>query len=249
MPDAYERLLVPMLFQPYARDLTRRAADLGPQRVLEIAAGTGVVTRELTRVLDAEIVATDLSEAMLELGRVNAPHAKWRTADAVDLPFDDASFDVVVCEFGVMFFPDRPRAFREARRVLRPNGTLLFNTWGTVEENAFADALRAGLDRALGERLPLLAFPYGYNDLEVIESDVRAGGFDEVHIETVEFVGIAPSASDVAAGFCNGTPMRGALEQRGDADALLAIVADEIEQRLGEGEVRGALLAHVVAAS
>ncbi|MEA3054675.1 MAG: hypothetical protein QOD30_107, partial [Actinomycetota bacterium] len=180
MPDAYERLLVPMLFQAYARDLTRRAADLAPQRVLELAAGTGVVTRELTRTLDAEIIATDLSDAMLELGRANAPHATWRAADALDLPFDDSTFDIVVCEFGVMFFPDRPRAFREARRVLRPNGTLLFNTWGTVEENLFADAVQAGLDRAVGERLPFLGVPYGYNDLATIESDVRAGGFDHV---------------------------------------------------------------------
>ena len=249
MPDAYERLLVPMLFQPYARDLTRRVADLGPQQVLELAAGTGVVTRELTRVLDAEIVATDLSDAMLEVGRANAPHATWRQADALDLPFDDASFDVVVCEFGVMFFPDRPRAFREARRVLRPYGTLLFNTWGTVEQNVFAGAFLAGLDRAVGDQLPYLGIPYGYNDLAVIDADVRAGGFDDVDIETVEFDGIAPSAAVVAAGYFHGTPLGAVLEQRGDADALLAVVTDEIERRLGTGEVRGNLVAHVVTAS
>lgn len=248
MPDAYERLLVPMLFEPYARDLVRRVAAHSPSSVLELAAGTGVVTRLMTASIDAEITATDVSDAMIAFGRTQAPIAQWQHADALDLPFEDNTFDAVVCEFGAMFFPDRRLAFSEARRVLRAGGTFHFNVWGSVGENPFAAAVQSGLDRAVGERLPFLGVPYGYNDRSMIEADVRGSGFEHVEIDTLVFEGRAASAADVAAGYCDGTPLRAALEARGDADALVAIVADEVAQRLGDGEVTGTLTAHVIQA-
>jgi SAM-dependent methyltransferase len=249
MPEAYERLLVPMLFRPYALDLARRIRARRPRRVLELAAGTGVVTRELTDE-EIEVVATDLSEAMIETGRINAPHARWQPADAQALPFDDREFDVVACQFGVMFFPDKRRAFGEARRVLTPGGALVCNAWGATGENAFAAAVVSGLERALGgDAPPFLDVPYGYHDLGMIEADVRAAGFERVSIETMVVDGHAPSALDVAIGYIEGTPLSAALTERGVLDDVRATVEAEVAERFGAGPVTGTLTAHIVEAS
>src|SRR5690349_2607472 len=116
IPELYETQLVPLIFEPYAADLARRVAALHPSRVLETAAGTGVVTRAMARLLPAhaELIATDLNQPMLDrAAAVGTERAvRWLQADAMRLPFDDASFDVVVCQFGVMFFPDKAHAFR-----------------------------------------------------------------------------------------------------------------------------------------
>ena len=129
MPEAYDRWLVPAVFHPFAVDFARRAARHAPRRVLEIAAGTGVLTRELVTVIPAaEVTATDLNAAMADLGSRRVPGAAWQQADALRLPFGDDQFDLVACQFGVMFFPDKPAAFREARRVLAPGGGLLFSS-------------------------------------------------------------------------------------------------------------------------
>jgi SAM-dependent methyltransferase len=244
-PSAYDRYLVPAIFRPYAEDLARRARARNPRRVLELAAGTGAVTREMH---DLDVVATDLSDDMAAVGRTNAPNAEWRTADATSLPFGDGEFDLVVCQFGLMLFPDRRAAFAEARRV---GGAMVFNVWGTIGENAFAAATAAGLERALGaDAPPFLAAPYGYNDLTLVETEVRSGGFEDVTIETVVADGRAPSARDVATGYMRGTPMAAALAAAGrDVDAVLDIVTAEMEERLGAGEVTGILTAHVVEAA
>jgi ubiquinone/menaquinone biosynthesis C-methylase UbiE len=142
IPALYDRHLGPMLFEPYALDMAERVARLAPKRILEIAAGTGIVTRALARALPTvPIVATDLNQPMLDhaAARISARMITWRQADAQALPFDDAEFDVVVCQFGVMFFPDKTKAFSEARRVLAPGGHFLFSVWDRIEENEIAD--------------------------------------------------------------------------------------------------------------
>ena len=155
MPEAYDRWLAPSVFRPFAQELARRAARLAPRKVLELAAGTGVLTTELLAALPAaEVTATDLNTAMVEFGSRQAPGAEWRQADALDLPFGDGRFDLVACEFGVMFFPDKPAAFAQVRRVLAPGGTLLFTTWGDVGMHGFAAALVAGIERAHPEDPP-----------------------------------------------------------------------------------------------
>ena len=140
IPQLYDRYLVPLIFEPYAMDLSRRVAVLQPARVLEIAAGTGVVTRHLARELPAgtAIVATDLNQPMLDqaAARGTARPVEWRQADALALPFEDESFDAVVCQFGVMFFPEKSKGFSEARRVLRPGGVFVFSVWDRIEDNA-----------------------------------------------------------------------------------------------------------------
>jgi SAM-dependent methyltransferase len=251
MPEAYDRWLAPAVFHPFAVDFARRAARHAPRRVLEIAAGTGVLTRELVTVIPAaEVTATDLNAAMADLGSRRVPGAAWQQADALRLPFGDDQFDLVACQFGVMFFPDKPAAFREARRVLAPGGGLLFSTWGAVGTHGFAAALAAGIERAFPGDPPafVAAVPHGYSDLGQVTADLAAGGLECVSAELVTFEGQAGSAADVAAGFCTGTPLRMAIEQRGDLMASTALISEEMRRRLGDGPVTATMTALVVEA-
>ena len=248
MPDAYERWLVPTVFRPFAIDLARRAAALELGRILELGAGTGVLTRELLVAMpSATVTATDLNDAMVDLGRGLAPSAHWRPADAMDLPFGNGEFDLVVCQFGVMFFPDKRAAFAEARRVLAPGGVLLFNTWAALDTHDFQAALVAGLEVAFPDDPPtfMVSLPHGYADVDVVLGDLRASGFDSVDVESVTIDGAAASAEDLARGYSTGTPLRAGIESRGDLDATTAIVARAMEARLGSGPVSGRMIAHV----
>jgi ubiquinone/menaquinone biosynthesis C-methylase UbiE len=149
IPDIYDRLLVPLIFEPYASDLAKRVAEAKPQLVLETAAGTGAVTRALASSLkDARIVATDLNQPMLDHARSRQSGDKrieWRQADALELPFKDQTFDAVACQFGLMFFPDKVQGYREARRVLKPSGRFFFSVWDRISENEFADVVTQAL--------------------------------------------------------------------------------------------------------
>lgn len=251
MPRAYDRGLGEAVFRPFAVDLARRAARGAPSRVLELAAGTGVLTRELVAALpEARITATDLNAAMVEAGGAAVPGPAWERVDAQDLPYPDAAFDLVTCQFGVMFLPDRPAAYAQARRVLAPEGRLLFNTWDTVAHHRFAEVLVAALDTVLPDDPPsfINRVPHGYTDVEQVVADVRAGGLDPVTVETIDLVGRAESAADVAIGFCTGTPLRIELAARGDLRQLADAVAREMTDRLGRGPVTGRMRAHVVEA-
>jgi SAM-dependent methyltransferase len=251
MPGVYDRLLGPTLFQPFAVDLARRAAKFQPGRVLELAAGTGRVTAELVRELpEAEVVATDLNPAMVEHGMLHVRGAHWQQADAQALPFPDRTVDLVVCQFGVMFFPDKPAAFAESRRVLRPGGRLLGNVWAPLEthdfERAVVDALRT-LFPADPPRF-LESFPHGYADPERLRADIEAGGLVCEQVETLTLHGIADSVADLARGYCTGTPLRGEIEARGDLEATAAALASLLCTALGDGPVDGAMSAHVFVA-
>mgnify|MGYP003575678378 CR=1 FL=1 len=183
IPQLYEQYLVPLIFEPYAKDMATRVAALQPSSVLEVAAGTGVVTRQLAAVLPlaVSVVATDLNQPMLDhaasIGTVRA--VEWRQADAMRLPFPDEAFDTVVCQFGVMFFPDKSVAMSEARRVLRPGGTFIFSAWDAVEQNEFANVVTNALTEVFPNQPPrfLARVPHGYHDQAVIASDLARGGF------------------------------------------------------------------------
>jgi SAM-dependent methyltransferase len=257
IPALYEQYLVPMIFAPYATDLARRVAGLKPRRVLEIAAGTGVVTRELADALpDTEIIATDLNPSMLEQARTTGTSrpVQWRQADAVALPFADGQFDAVVCQFGVMFFPDKPRAFAEVRRVLKPGGTFLFNAWDRIGDNDFAAAIGDALARVFPDDPPrfMARTPHGYHDVDAIARDLAAAGFESSpRIETVAARSKAASPRIVAIAYCQGTPWRNEIEARDAAglEAATHTAGAEIAKRFGNGPVDGriqAIVAEVV---
>jgi SAM-dependent methyltransferase len=255
IPKLYDTHLVPLIFEPYAADLAKRLAPGSPPRVLEIAAGTGVVTRKLASELPAgsSIVATDLNQAMLDLAASvgTARPVEWRQADAMQLPFPDAAFDAVVCQFGVMFFPDKAKAFAEARRVLRPGGVFLFNVWDRIEENEFADVVTSALATLFPADPPrfMARTPHGYHDRATIERDLRAGGFTTApEFDTVAARSRAASANIAAIAYCQGTPLRSEIEARDSARLAEATeaAAKAIAQRFGSGPVDGKIQAHVV---
>lgn len=251
MPEAYERWLGPTLFRPFAVDLARRVAARRPRRVLELAAGTGVLTRELLAALPGcELTATDLNPAMVEFGRRQAPAATWRQADALEIPFDAGRFDAVVCQFGVMFFPDKPAGFAEARRVLTPDGTLIVNTWAELARHDFDAAVVAALEQRFPDDPPvfLSGVPHGYADVDAVVADVAAGGLECLKVETVTLEGRAASIADIATGFCTGTPVRAEVEARDDLSAATAALTEALLARFGPGPVTGRMTAHVVEA-
>ena len=256
LPQVYEAYLVPLIFEPYAVDLATRLAAQPVSRVLEIAAGTGVVTRHLATVLPASvaIVATDRNQAMLDMASTvgTARPVEWRQADAMQLPFPDGSFDAIVCQFGVMFFPDKAKAFSEARRVLGPGGILIFNVWDRIDHNEFADTVTTALGALFPEDPPrfLVRTPHGYYDQAVIRQDLARGGFGGVpQITTVTAKSRASSPRIPAMGYCQGTPLRDeiAAQEASRRDTALGVVTTALANRFGGGAVDGKLQAHIVA--
>ncbi|WP_194722620.1 class I SAM-dependent methyltransferase [Noviherbaspirillum malthae] len=257
IPQLYEEYLVPLIFEPYATDLGSRVASCQPSRVLEIAAGTGVVTRQLAKNLPAgvSIVATDLSQAMLDqAAAVGVARAvEWRQADALQMPFPDEAFDAVVCQFGVMFFPDKARAFSEARRVLRPGGRFMFNVWDSIDKNEFADAVTSALEVLFPNDPPrfLARIPHGYHDPAVIERDLAQGGFTKPpNVVTMTARSRASTARVPAVAYCQGTPLRSEIEALGASRLAEATdkAADAMARQFGPGPVDGKIQALVIAA-
>ncbi len=251
----YETYLVPLIFEPYAVDLVNRLASRPLTRVLEIAAGTGVVTRALAAVLPegVSIVATDLNQPMLDQASALGTKrpVEWRQADAMQLPFQDETFDAVVCQFGVMFFPDKSKAFAEARRVLRSGGVFIFNTWDRIKENEFADTVTTALESLFPKDPPrfLARTPHGYCDPLTIERDLADGGLiGSPAITTVAARSRAESSRVPAIAYCQGTPLRNEIEAR-NASLLgeaTDIAAEAIAQRFGRGAVDAKIQAHIV---
>lgn len=255
IPKLYQDYLVPLIFEPYAIDLANRVAARKPGRVLEIAAGTGVVTRQLAAVLPGgvEIVATDLNQAMLDIAaEVGTPRpVEWRQADAMQLPFGDAEFDAVVCQFGVMFFPDKAKAFAEVRRVLRPGGGFLFNVWDRIEENELVHTVQTELASLFPEDPPrfMERTPHGYHDPAAIARDLKAGGFSAApEIQTVAARARAELPQVPAIAYLQGSPLRGEIEARGTftlGEATDA-AARAIVKKFGPGPLDTRIQAHVV---
>jgi SAM-dependent methyltransferase len=256
IPQLYERYLVPLIFEPYAADLVRRLQGRPLESVLEVAAGTGVVTRRLAQGLPAacELVATDLNQPMLDHAAATgtARAVRWQQADAMQLPFGDAAFDAVLCQFGAMFFPDKVQAFAEARRVLRPGGVFLFNVWDRIEDNEFADVVTDALAPLFPQDPPrfLARVPHGHHDVDAWMGELGRAGFERTpEVETVAARSRAASPEAVAVAYCQGTPLRGEIEARGDGALAAATEAATraLAARFGEGSVDGKIQAHVFA--
>jgi SAM-dependent methyltransferase len=257
VPALYDRYRGPAFFEPFAVDLARRLPDLRSGNLLETAAGTGIVTRVLARMLPetVSIVASDISQAMLDFAAVQAglDRITWRQADALALPFDDATFDAVLCQFGVMFFPDRVAGYCEARRVLKPGGHFVFNVWDRIENNEFCLIVCDAMARLFPDNPPdlLARTPYGYFDTDLIRDELARAEFGKIVIETVDRQSAAPSARDLAIGFCQGSPLRSEIEER-DPNALgeaTDAATEALLSRFGEGAIAGKMCAHVVTAT
>jgi ubiquinone/menaquinone biosynthesis C-methylase UbiE len=218
IPEFYDRELGPVLFEPFARDLAGRVD--GP-RVLEIACGTGVLTRVLRERLpkDARIVATDLNAAMLEFAQAKLsgrPGIEFRVADAHELPFPEDTFDTVVCQFGIMFVPDKDRAAREAWRVLRSGGRFVFSTWDRMERNPFMRLTHETLLALFPDDPPLFyRVPFSYGDRAEIRSLLERNGFADATVESVRKEARAPHAYGLASGLIDGNPVSDAIRERG----------------------------------
>ena len=257
IPELYDTYLVPLIFEAYAKDLADRIAALAPKTVLETAAGSGVVTRALAPRLapDARYTVTDLNQPMLDHAATKqGPESRitWRQADALDLPFDDASFDAVLCQFGVMFFPDKVAGYAEARRVLKPGGCFIFNVWDRIAANEFADVVTEAAAEVFPDDPPrfLARTPHGYHDVDMIRDEVTKAGFSKVAIDTLEQTSGAPSPRHPAVAYCQGTPLRNEIEAR-DAkllDLVTERATEAIAARFGKGPVAGKIRGHVVTA-
>jgi ubiquinone/menaquinone biosynthesis C-methylase UbiE len=258
IPEIYDRLLVPLIFEPYARDLAERLAKTDPANLLETAAGTGVLTRAIAARLSegARIVATDLNQPMLNHAaerQAGDRRIEWREADALQLPFQNQSFDVVACQFGVMFFPDKVQAYREALRVLTRAGRFFFSVWDRISENEFAEVVTEALANVFPEDPPrfMARTPHGYHDAGRIRDELKTAGFTGISIDTLDHRSRAPSARDVAIAYCQGTPLRNEIEVRAAAGLEDATkqAAEALARRFGPGPIDGRIRALVIAAT
>lgn len=255
IPQLYETYLVPLIFTPYASDLAQRLVSRRMGRVLELAAGTGVVTRSLASVLpeSVSIIATDINLPMLDhAARLETRHpVEWGQADAMNLPFPEEAFDAVICQFGVMFFSQKSKAFSEARRVLKTGGVFIFSVWDRIEENEFAETVTTALASMFPNDPPrfLARTPHGYHDVRTIQRDLAAGGFTMApSITTLAARSRAISCELPAIAYCQGTPLRTEIEARNASRLVEAttLAAEAIGQRFGRETVDGKIQAHIV---
>jgi len=256
--DIYDELLVPLIFEQYAADLAERTASIAPETVLEVAAGSGVVTRAVATVLDVDgrYTVTDLNPPMLDRARARQPQdtrIDWCPADALELPFPDATFDLVLCQFGSMFFPDRVRAYREARRVLRPGGSFVYNMWDRIEANEFADEVTKSLASVFPDNPPefLARTPHGHHDTSTYREELTAAGFTTIAVAPVTAVSTAQTPEIPAIAYCKGTPLRNEIEERTDPDLdeATSIATEAIRAEFGGGPVSGKIRGFVITAS
>ena len=257
IPEIYDRFMVPLIFEVYARDLADRLAKAAPQDLLETAAGTGVLTRAVAARLpvSTRITATDLNQPMLDYARMRLSddgRITWKQADALALPFGDQSYDAVACQFGAMFFPDRVAGYKEARRVLKPGGHFIFNVWDRISENDFADTVTQALADVFPDDPPrfMARTPHGYHDVDEIRADLKAAGFANASVDVVDARSKASTARDAAMAYCQGTPLRNEIEARDASrlDEATAKAAEALARRFGNGAVDGGIRAIVITA-
>lgn len=252
IPENYDRLLGPVIFQPYAEDLVSRLRGKKFKNVLEIACGTGIVTRRLRDALptETEIVATDLNPDMFEFAKAKfdgTENLRWQQADASALPFPDNSFDAIVCQFGFMFVPDKPAAMREAHRVLRSGALFLFNVWDSLHVNPFAQIAHTTIASFFDRDPPkFYEIPFSLYDFTLVRGLLQDAGFKRIE----SFVETKPcrsrSANDFATGLVRGNPVGAEAAERGvNPEDLIEAIARRIGERFGAAPVQSTMRAIV----
>lgn len=256
IPQHYDRGMGPMIFVDYAADIAQRVAAVNPARVLETAAGTGIVTRKLRDALPAatRLTATDLNPPMLDIARTkfrSGEQVEFQPADAMALSFTDGSFDAVVCQFGVMFFPDKEQAAREAFRVLKPGGVFLFNVWDGIEENELPHIAHTIISKFFDDNPPnFYEIPFSFHDRETIASLLSQAGFRNVDFSIVSITAEAASAGEVTRGLVHGNPVIAAIRERDESQipAIERAVASQVAAQCGDAPVRARMRAMVCSA-
>lgn len=251
IPENYDTGLVPHIFVGYADDLAGRVSSLGPKSVLELAAGTGIVTRKLRDALsdDCDLLASDLNPPMLEVAKLKfepGERVSFEQLDATDIGFDDGSFDVVACQFGVMFFPDKARSYSEVRRVLKPDGTYVFNVWDSWDANPFARTIHETVEEFFPDDPPgFYKVPFSYHDADEIRDSLSRAGFSRVAVERVPLRSKIPSAARFAQGLVFGNPLYDEIVNRGgDPEVVRVAATAAIEKELGEEMPLQAIVVH-----
>ena len=256
IPEKYDEHLGPLFFEYYAADLARRVAAASPDRVLETACGTAISTEFLRRALprEVEIVATDLNEPMLEFAREKRgtlANVRFEQADALDLPFDDETFDAVVCQFGLMFYPDKAAGIAEAARVLKPGGLFAFNVWDSLERNPIARVAHDTIGGFFESDPPVFFLtPFGYHAIDPIKTLLQVAGFAALEIAVVPTTVAPPSAGQLAIGFVEGAPIVQDILERATAppETIIEAVAEAFREAFGDAPLRTPLQAIVVTA-
>jgi ubiquinone/menaquinone biosynthesis C-methylase UbiE len=252
IPENYDRYLGPVIFEPYAEDLVSRLKSKKLDRVLEIACGTGIVTRRMRDALPAnvEIVATDLNPDMFEFAKAKfktGESVDWQQADASALPFTDRSFDAVVCQFGYMFVPDKPAAMREANRVLKPGATFLFNVWDSFDANPFAQIAHTTI-ASFFDRFPprFYQIPFSLYDSKLVRELLRNAGFEKIEPFSETKPCRSRSAKEFATGLVRGNPVGTEATERGvDPEKIIEAVEKRLAERFGAAPVEGTMRAIV----
>ncbi|MBI1729084.1 class I SAM-dependent methyltransferase [Candidatus Acetothermia bacterium] len=256
IPENYDKYLGPMIFEPYAKDLAQRAAKVSGSSVLEIAAGTGVATRSLRDALPpaTKIVATDLNEPMLEIAKSKfkpTEKIEFKPADAMSLPFPDQAFDTAVCQFGVMFFPDKLASFREVARILKPQGRYLFNVWDSLDYNPIPKSMH-GLTTSLYRENPpgFYQTPFGFYQIDPIKEMLLSTGFQKITFSVLKCPLSSPSARDAATGLVKGNPISLQILERQthSIEEVMSHVERELANKFGKAPVRSSMQAIVVEA-
>ena len=246
--DFYEAGLGPVLLEAPARDLAARVAARGPRRVLDLAAGTGILTRALRERLPGAIMTlTDIDPAMLARARARLGDAPVECADCAALPFEDALFDAAGCQFGVALFPRKADAFQEVARVVRPGGVYVFNCWGPIAENPFAAIAGAAIAGLLDGAVPeAWTAPHGYADSHQVARDLRAGGWCRIEAEAIRSTGVVRDLDAFARGLVLGSPVARDLREAGvDPGLAVAAVAAALARAFGPAPFRTPLTATV----
>lgn len=245
IPAHYDNGLGPILFADFAADMARRVAAHHPACVLETAAGTGIVTRQLRDSLaaTAELTATDLNPPMLDRARSKfraGEKVAFQPADAMALPFADQSFDAVVCQFGIMFYPDKPQSYRETWRVLAPDGHYLFSTWDSHRYNPFAAIVHRIVGRVFPDNPPqFYQVPFSCHQIDPIKEALLEAGFADIDISVLREQRPVPDLKAFATGLVYGNPLIEQIKARGgDPEQVLRTVLAELQQSLGAAPIR-----------
>jgi SAM-dependent methyltransferase len=252
IPEYYDRGLGPHFFVDYGRDLAQRVAALKPKKVLETAAGTGIVTRMLRDALPSatELVASDLNPPMLEFAKrkfKSGERVEFISADATALQFPDASFDAVACQFGVMFFPDKDKSYREAHRVLRLGGHYIFNVWDSWEHNPSTRLAHETIAGFFPSDPPgFYKVPFGYYAIDPIKTSLLAAGFDQISAHVIKIDKIVPDAEIFAKGLVLGNPIIEQIRERGTASPEEVVVAVTQALRRAFGADPGRILLQAI---